>query len=68
MLPIVQAGACRLKLDDPQTQTRYLEHLETFFDEHQILHKAQQIKNELETQTLQTHHEEELERLDALQI
>jgi len=39
-----------------------------FFDEHLILQKAQQLENELATQTLQTQHEEELEWLDALRM
>jgi len=39
-----------------------------FFAEHLILEKAQQLENVLETQSLQTQHEEELERLDALHI
>ncbi len=68
MPDIVWAGARRLILDDPRTRTRYLEHLETFFAEHLILEKAQQLEIGIVNQSLQMHEEEELERLDALRI
>jgi len=68
MPPIMQAGAQRLKLDDPHTRNHYLEHLDKYFKEHLILQKAQAIETSLLTQDLQPHQEEELERLDNLYI
>jgi len=67
---IVWPGAHWLKLDDPCTQQQYLKNLESFFAEHFLLQKVQQIESNLLTQTLQLHHEHEaeLERLDDLQI
>ncbi len=47
-------------------QTQYLEYLETFFAEHLILEKAQQLEIRLTNQSLQMQDEEEL--LDVLHI
>jgi len=69
MLPIAWAGTHWLKSDDPAPiSSTLLEYLEKIFDEHLLLHKAQQIEMDLSTQSLQPHHKEELEWLDDLWI
>ncbi len=65
MPAIVQAGARRLKSDDPCTRKCYLDNLEKCFNNHLLLQKVQQIKKDLLTQQLQPHQEAELERLDT---